>query len=120
MQPSRGRATKKILRAAVTIKDPRQRRDASHQPPLNVAFALAEVVWIVTGRNDLAFLKALNLKLPEYVGDGAYLRGAYGYRLRRHNGVDQITRACEEKIFRTRGKQCCNSGTLPLTFHNPT
>ena len=28
-------------------------------PALNIAFAIAEVVWIMTGRDDLAFLEAL-------------------------------------------------------------
>lgn len=93
VQPSRGGATKEILHAAISINDPRQRWVASRQPPLNIAFALAEVVWIMTGRNDLAFLKAWNSRLPEYVGNGPQLRGAYGHRLRHHKGVDQITRA---------------------------
>ena len=95
VQSSRGGATKEILHAAVTINDPRQRWVASRHPPLNVAFALAEVVWIITGRNDLTFLKAWNGRLPEYVGNGPHLHGAYGYRLRHHNGVDQLARAYE-------------------------
>ena len=93
MQPSRGGLTKEILHAAITVNDPRQRWVASRQPPLNVAFAIAEVVWVMTGRNDLAFLKAWNTRLPEYVGNGPQLHGAYGHRLRHHKGVDQVTRA---------------------------
>ena len=92
-QPSRGGGTREILHAAVTINDPRQRWVASRQPPLNVAFAIAEVVWIMTGRNDLAFLEAWNSRLPEYVGKEPRLHGAYGHRLRHHLGVDQLTRA---------------------------
>ena len=93
VQPSRGGATKEILHAAITISEPRQRWVASRQPPLNVAFAIAEVVWILTGRNDLAFLKAWNGRLPDYVGKKSQLHGAYGHRLRQHVGVDQLTRA---------------------------
>ena len=93
VQPSRGGATREILHAAITINDPRQRWVASRQPALNVAFAIADVVWIMTGRNDLAFLKAWNSRLPEYVGNGPQLHGAYGHRLRHHMGVDQLTRA---------------------------
>ena len=92
-QPSRGGTTKEILHAAITVKDPRQRWVASRQPPLNVAFAIAEVVWIMTGRNDIAFLKAWNRRLPEYVGSGPQVHGAYGHRLRHHKGVDQVARA---------------------------
>ena len=93
VQPSRSGATKEILHAGITISDPRQRWVASRQPPLNIAFAIAEVVWILTGRNDLAFVEAWNSRLPEYVGKGPQLHGAYGHRLRHHMGVDQLTRA---------------------------
>ena len=93
VQPGRGGTTKEILHAAITISDPRQRWIASRRPPLNVAFAIAEVVWILTGRNDLAFLEAWNSRLPDYVGKGPQLHGAYGHRLRHHMGVDQLNRA---------------------------
>ena len=93
VQPGRGGATKEILRAAITVNDPRQRWVASRQPPLNIAFALADVVWIMTGRNDLAFLEAWNSKLSDYVGKGPRLHGAYGHRLRNRLGSDQLTRA---------------------------
>ena len=93
VQPGRGGATKEILRAAITVNDPRQRWVASRQPPLNIAFALADVVWIMTGRNDLAFLEAWNSKLSDYVGKGPQLHGAYGHRLRHRLGLDQLTRA---------------------------
>ena len=93
VQPSRGGTTKEILHAAITISDSRQRWVASRQPPLNIAFAIAEVVWILTGRNDLAFLEAWNRRLPDYVGKSPKLHGAYGYRLRHNGGVDQLTRA---------------------------
>lgn len=92
-QPSRGGPTKEILHAAITVNDPRQRWVSSRSSPLNIAFAIAEVVWTMTGRDDLAFLKAWNSRLPEYVGDGPKLHGAYGFRLRQKGGVDQLTRA---------------------------
>ena len=55
-QASRGGPTKEILHVAISIADPRQRWVVSREPPLNLAFALAEVIWIMTGRRDLAFL----------------------------------------------------------------
>ena len=93
VQPSRGGVTKEFLHVAITVNDPKQRWAASRQPPLNVAFAIAEVVWIITGRNDLAFLEPWNRRLSDYVGKGPQLHGAYGGRLRNHLGVDQLTRA---------------------------
>ena len=80
-----------------TLLSPLATRDSAGSHPvrlhINVAFAIAEVVWTMTGRNDLAFLEAWNSRLPEYVGKGSKLHGAYGYRLRHKGGVDQLTRA---------------------------
>jgi thymidylate synthase len=77
----------------MSIRDPSQRWVVSRQPPINVAFAIAEVVWILTGRNDSAFLNYFNRQLPKYAGHGDTYHGAYGYRLRRHFGIDQLERA---------------------------
>ena len=92
-QDSRGGPTKEILHVATSIADPRQRWVVSREPPLNFAFALAEVVWIMTGRSDLAFLEYWNSRYRNFVGPGPELHGAYGYRLRHHLGIDQLERA---------------------------
>ena len=92
-QGSRGGSTKEILHAVMSIADPRQRWVVSRTPPLNVAFALAEVIWVMCGRHDLAFLEFWNSQYRKYVGPGPELHGAYGYRLRRHLGIDQLERA---------------------------
>ena len=92
-QNSRRGPTKEILHVATSITDPRQRWVVSRQPPLNLAFALAEVVWIMTGRRDLAFLEYWNTKYRDFVGPGPDLHGAYGYRLRHHLRIDQLERA---------------------------
>lgn len=92
-QPSRAGATREILHAALSITDPRQRWISYRQPPINPAFAIAEVIWIVTGRNDAAFLNYFNRHLSQYCGPGDSYDGAYGYRLRYHLGVDQLLSA---------------------------
>lgn len=92
-QSSRAGRTKEILGAAFVIHDPRQRWVVSRQPALNPAFAIAEVVWIVSGRRDSAFLNYWNPKLPEFAGTGRTYHGAYGFRIRRHFGLDQLERA---------------------------
>lgn len=97
-QPSRGGPTKEILHAAITVNDPKQRWVSSRPSPMNLAFAIAEVVWTMTGRNDLAFLEPWNRRLPKYVGRGPKLHGAYGYRLRKKGGVDQLTRAYQSLL----------------------
>ena len=60
---------------------------------MNVAYALAEIVWIIRGRRDLKFLEFWNRNLGHYVGKGPELHGSYGHRLRGHLGTDQLKRA---------------------------
>ena len=92
-QSSRVGATREILHAGLCLEDPRQRWVCSRQPALNVAFALAEVVWMVRGRNDAAFLNYFNTRLPNFAGEGTTYHGAYGRRLRAGFGLDQLERA---------------------------
>ncbi len=92
-QTSRAGDTYEILHASISIADPRQRWIPSRRPPINPAFAIAETVWVMTGRNDSAFLNYFNRDLPKFAGCGPTYHGAYGYRLRRHLGVDQLERA---------------------------
>jgi thymidylate synthase len=92
-QQSRAGQTREIFRVALSVEDPRQRWVVSRSPPLNPAFALAEVIWILAGRNDARFLTFFNRQLPAYCGTEESLHGAYGFRLRRHFGFDQLERA---------------------------
>src|SRR5437879_1150771 len=62
---------------------------------MNIAFALEEVVWIMAGRNDSSFLNYYNTELPKYCGNGPIYHGAYGHRLRKRFGIDQVVRAYE-------------------------
>lgn len=94
-QEGRGGPCSEVLHAAISIEDPRQRWVGSRTPPINVAFAIADLVWIIAGRSDLKFLKFWNRELPRYVGEGPELHGAYGHRLREHLTLDQLKRAYE-------------------------
>jgi thymidylate synthase len=92
-QSGRGGQATEVLHAAFSIRDPRQRWIGSRSPALNPAFAIAEVLWIVTGRNDSAFLNYFNPAYPTFAGKGPTYHGAYGFRLRKHFGFDQLERA---------------------------
>lgn len=92
MQPSRSGPMRELMRTALHIRDPRQRWVYSRREALNVAFALAEVFWILEGRNDSAFLNYFNRRLPEFAGKGPVYYGAYGERLRKRFGLDQMLR----------------------------
>lgn len=93
VQASRNGPTREILHAAISVDDPRQRWVLSRNPPMNVAFALAEMVWIMSGRNDSAFLNYFNRELPKYAGKCPNYHGAYGHRLRKRFDIDQLERA---------------------------
>jgi thymidylate synthase len=92
-QPSRGGETAEVLHSAMSIRNPRQRWIGSRFPAINPAFAIAEAIWIATGRNDSGFLNYFNRSLPKFSGEGPTYHGAYGFRLRRHFNVDQLDRA---------------------------
>lgn len=94
-QQSRGGKTYELLHTAMAIKDPRQRWTPSRRPALNPAFAIAEVVWIVAGRNDAVMLNFFNPILTRYAGTTPTYPGAYGHRIRSSFGMDQLARAAD-------------------------
>ena len=63
---------------------------------LNPVFAIVEAAWILSGCNDLATLSEEIPSFSNYSDDGITLNGAYGHRLRRHFGRDQIELAIDE------------------------
>lgn len=93
VQSSRAGQTKEFLGAAFCIQNPRQRWVTVREPSINPAFAIAEVIWIVSGRQDSAFLNYWNPALPKFAGGGKSYHGAYGHRIRKHLGIDQLERA---------------------------
>lgn len=56
----------------------------------NPFFHFMESLWMLAGREDLAFPKLFNSNFGAYSDDGTTIPGAYGYRWRRYFGYDQI------------------------------
>lgn len=56
----------------------------------NPFFHLMESLWMLGGRNDLAFPMKFNSRFREYSDDGKTIWGAYGWRWRRFFGYDQL------------------------------
>lgn len=84
---------KELLHVAITLKNPRERWVTSRYPAMNPAFALAELIWILNGANDANVINFWNPKLPQYAGDCKTYHGAYGNRIRKHFGIDQLLSA---------------------------
>jgi len=104
-QHGRGGAVSELLHATLHIHDSRQRWVVSRSPGLSVAFAIVEVIGILNGRRDSAYLNFFNPILPKFAGTGAEYHGAYGHRLRDSVGFDQLSRACDALTANPNGRQ---------------
>lgn len=89
-QKGRGGDTLELLHTCLVINEPAERWVLNRRPAMNPAFALAEVIWILSGRGDSGFLNYWNPALPRFAGRGPLYYGAYGQRLRFRFGIDQI------------------------------
>lgn len=56
----------------------------------NPFFHLFEALWMLAGRDDVAFFDEYNSQMRKYSDDGERFNAAYGQRLRSHFGYDQI------------------------------
>jgi hypothetical protein len=56
----------------------------------DVFAAIAETMWVLGGRNDLAYLEHYLPRAGNFSDDGTTWRAAYGPRLRNWDGVDQV------------------------------
>lgn len=74
-----------------TYYNPRHRVLFSPKRDANPFFHFFESLWMLAGRNDLAWPLLFNSKFGGYSDDGSTIHGAYGYRWRRWFGKDQLT-----------------------------
>lgn len=89
--PSRVADTVELHPVVAEFTNPARRLVTSYGRAVNVPFALAEVVWILAGRNDVRFLSQFNSRIADYSDDGFTFNAPYGHRLRRAQGYDQLT-----------------------------
>ena len=57
----------------------------------NPFFHLMESIWMLAGRRDVDWLAHFNSGMRKFSDDGINFHGAYGYRLRHHFGMDQLS-----------------------------
>lgn len=88
--PSRVAPAQEVHPAAISIQRPLERLVTAFGRPVNVAFALAEVLWILQGRKDVAMLRHYNSRISDYSDDSLSFNAAYGARLRMEFGIDQL------------------------------
>lgn len=80
---------------ATTYKYPNERVLFHAERDANPFFHFFEGLWMLAGRNDVEFLKFFNKAIKQFSDDGITHHGAYGYRLRKQQGFDQIQRCID-------------------------
>lgn len=81
----RGMKTKEMLGCQIYFEDARARLALASGRKYNLAFALAETLWMHTGRDDLEFVERYNRRYRDFSDDGVRLYGAYGPRVLKHH-----------------------------------
>jgi thymidylate synthase len=68
---------------------------------------LGDALWVLAGRNDLAWPAQFNSKFAQYSDDGQTVRGsAYGYRWRQWFGWDQLQAIIKELKANPASRRC--------------
>lgn len=82
-----------ILHSFIMIEEPRQKWIYDRMPPVSIAYALAELVWIMNGDDCSDIINFFNPRLKKFAGRAKLYHGAYGKRIRSHYGFDQLEKA---------------------------
>lgn len=97
--------TTEILHVSFSLENPRQRWVTTRTPIISPAFSFAELITIMKGCDDANVINAWNSALPRYQGDYKQYPGAYGTRLRKKFGFDQLQRAYEALLWNPFSRQ---------------
>jgi len=87
---SRAGKTKELTFVGITLEKPWQREIVVPYRKANIAAQIAETMWVLSGRNDVAGLLHYLPRAADFSDDGLTWRAGYGPRLRNFRGADQI------------------------------
>ena len=104
-QNSRVGETLEIMKVVFSVSNPRDRWVVNRKPMISPAFAVAELFWILSGRDDAGFVNTWNPIMKNYSGDDTNYHGAYGKRLRTNFDLDQIEQAYEALLNNPNSRQ---------------
>jgi len=98
-EPSRNGPVLKFPEPVTTVYErPTERVLFSPMRGANPTFHLLESLWMLAGRNDVAFPATLVKNMRSFTDDGKTFHGAYGYRWRNYFRHDQLDLAIKELI----------------------
>lgn len=86
----RGAEVLELRNRVIEIERPTERCIILPRRNNNIFASIAETIWLLAGRGDLAFLTHYLPRAEEFSDDGNTWRAAYGPRLRNWYGIDQI------------------------------
>lgn len=86
----RGKSTHEILNQSITLQHPTERCITIPGRGNDIFATIAETMWVLGGRNDMQYLSRYLKRARQFSDDGLTWRGAYGPRLRKWCGVDQL------------------------------
>jgi len=90
-EPSRNGTVLRLREpCALVYEKPTERVIFHPERNANPFFHLFEALWMMAGRNDVAFPAKYVKRMRSFSDDGVTFNAAYGYRWRNHFGVDQI------------------------------
>lgn len=86
----RGRSTREVVARHTRLNRPLERHLFVPGRNNDVFAQVAETMWVLAGRDDVAWLERYLPRAPQFSDDGKTWRAAYGPRLRNWGGRDQI------------------------------
>lgn len=85
-----GERTQELTHVGITLTNPSCREILLPTRKANVVAQIAETMWVLGGRDDVAWLRNYLPRAEDFSDDGARWRGAYGPRLRGRAVGDDI------------------------------
>src|SRR5258705_6614323 len=90
------RDTRELIAAQIAIRNPRARLIVSEVRPFRLDFAIAQVIWALSGSDELAPLAFYHHRGAEFSDNGSTVRSAIGRRVFRSRNGDQMHEAVDK------------------------
>ena len=107
---TRGSRVRELRNRVTVIERPEERCLFAPHRGNDIIATIAETLWVLAGRNDVAWLETYLPRAPQFSDDGETWRAAYGPRLRDWSGVDQIS----EVLKLIQGEQSTRRAAMSL------
>lgn len=77
----RGQEVKEVRNMSVQIRNPKKRIITNPIRKMSLPFAFGELLWYISGRNDLSMMQYYSSRMKSFSDDGETLNSAYGHRI---------------------------------------